>query len=303
MNEPTEKSPTENTQPTSPLEGFCLGLLAITDSTKRTELFNEYVATILRNDHNAVFWGDRLLTLDKSAGFLKEARFADALNQIIGNHIYDQYSGPQSVAWRLHTLAWAAKEALKLDGDFVECGTFKGDFAWMLTRCVDYPQKNKRFFLYDSFEGLSDELVREDDYKFNPNYKDIANKSYREPGIYESVVNRFSSNASVTITKGFLPGTLNECCPKKISFLHMDLNSPEAERQTLEKLWDRIVEGGFIVFDDYGWVFFERQKEVEDEWAKNLQHSILELPSGQGLLIKRTARHPLRDRLSSLLPG
>jgi hypothetical protein len=170
----------------------------------------------------------------------------------------------------------------------MECGTFKGDFAWMITQCVDYQAFKKEFYLYDSFEGLSEELVREDDYKFNPNYKDIANKSYREPGIYVGVVNRFAPNPTVKITKGFLPGTLDERCPTQISFLHMDLNSPEAERATLEQLWDRIVEGGYIVFDDYGWLFFERQKEVEDAWAKSLGHSILELPSGQGLLIKRS---------------
>ena len=33
----------------------------------------------------------------------------------------------KSRIWRLHTLVWAARHALKLPGDFVECGVFLVD--------------------------------------------------------------------------------------------------------------------------------------------------------------------------------
>jgi hypothetical protein len=44
-----------------------------------------------------------------------------------------------------------------------------------------------------------------------------------------------------------------------------------------------------IVFDDYGWTGYVRQKESEDAWMAARGHSILEVPTGQGLVIKKPA--------------
>jgi hypothetical protein len=236
----------------------------------------------LPNHHSSVFWGDRLMTLDKSCGFLEKPEFKNAYKKIHGNHKYDQYKGSHTVAWRLHTLCWAAQEALSLPGDFMECGTFKGDFAWVVSQCVAFAKAGKTFYLYDSFEGFA-----EDDKTVDQGYADFANPIYREAGIYDSVLHRFSGNPKVKIIRGYLPEALDPIHPAQISFLHMDLNSPGAEVNTLRKLWPRIVVGGFIIFDDYGWKVFAKQKEEEDRFAAEKGLSILELPTGQGLLVKR----------------
>jgi len=179
-------------------------------------------------------------------------------------------------------LCWAAQEALSLPGDFMECGTFKGDFAWVVSQCVDFAKGGKTFYLYDSFEGFA-----KDDKTVDQGYADFANPIYQEVGIYESVLQRFKDNPNVIITKGYLPDALDPIHPAQISFLHMDLNSPGAEVNTLRKLWPRVVQGGIVVFDDYGWKVFAKQKEEEDRFAAEKGLSILELPTGQGLLIKK----------------
>jgi O-methyltransferase len=243
---------------------------------------DQIISTDLPNHHSSVFWGDRLLTLDKSFGFLEKPEFKSAYEKIHGNHKYDQYKSPHTVAWRLHTLCWAAQEALSLPGDFMECGTFKGDFAWVVSQCVAFASAGKTFYLYDSFEGFA-----KDDNTVDQGYADFANPIYQELGIYESVLQRFKGNPKVRVTRGYLPEALDSTHPAQISFLHMDLNSPRAEVETLRKLWPRIVTGGFIVFDDYGWKVFAKQKEEEDRFAAEKGLSILELPTGQGLLIKK----------------
>ena len=83
-----------------------------------------------------------------------------------------------------------------------------------------------------------------------------------------------------------MPDCLAEAAPDAIAFLHIDLNSPGAEIGALDALFDRVVTGGAIVFDDYGWHFFRRQKEAEDAFMAARGHRILELPTGQGLVIK-----------------
>jgi hypothetical protein len=73
--------------------------------------------------------------------------------------------------------------------------------------------------------------------------------------------------------------------------MHIDLNSADAEIGVLEVLFDRVSPGGIIVLDDYGWLAYEKQKIVEDEFFGRRNHSVLELPTGQGLVIKRNSTY------------
>ena len=82
-------------------------------------LMNDTVETLARV-HRTVSWGDRLLTLDKVCGFRREPEFARAMQDIRGSHPYDQYDGPDGIAWRLNTLVWAARCALQVGGDLYD---------------------------------------------------------------------------------------------------------------------------------------------------------------------------------------
>lgn len=237
--------------------------------------------------HDSVFWGDRLLTIDKSAGFLDDPSFKKAYDHIRGSHTYDQYSSPQTIAWRLHTLVWAAKCGLNVEGDFVECGTFKGDMAWVISQTVDIRAKNKKFYLYDTFDGFAEKYSSEADFPERPGFIDYANTHYKNPEIYPYVCNRFKDRPDVRVIKGIVPDVLHEESPQKIAFMHIDLNSPAAEIGALELLFPRMSPGAILVFDDYGWKQFHRQKEAEDEFMQKLGYSILELPTGQGLVVRR----------------
>jgi O-methyltransferase len=69
----------------------------------------------------------------------------------------------------LNALCWAAKNALTIGGDFVECGVFKGDMAWVVLNVID-PERVPNYFLYDSFEGFSGEYSSPEDYPLNPGF-------------------------------------------------------------------------------------------------------------------------------------
>jgi hypothetical protein len=251
----------------------------------RTRLVNDTVETMAQ-DHLSVSWGDRLLTLDKSADFKKEPAFAKALETIRGSHPYDQYNGSDGIAWRLNTLVWAGRLALRAGGDFVECGTFKGDMAWVVLQTIGAAHIS-RFWLFDSFEGFSPSYSSADDFPESPGFLDFANGFYRQPGLYEYVKDRFASFPNVNIVKGFLPDSFGTAVPERIGFLHVDLNSPRAEIAVLDRLFDRVLPGGVVVFDDYGWKVYHKQKEAEDDFLGPRGYDILELPTGQGLVIKR----------------
>ena len=65
------------------------------------------------------------------------------------------------------------------------------------------------------------------------------------------------------------------------------MNYPAPESAALQVVLPRLSQGGFIVFDDYGWWGYSAQKRVLDPIAATHGFSILELPTGQGLLMKR----------------
>ncbi|MBS0623464.1 MAG: class I SAM-dependent methyltransferase [Verrucomicrobia bacterium] len=237
--------------------------------------------------HRSYFWGDRLLTLDKSAGFLSDSLFASAYHAIQGSHQYDQYEAPHTISWRLHTLVWAAKSALSVEGDFVECGVYKADMSWVISQVVDFVAAGKNFYLYDTFAGFSEKYSSKEDFPDFPGFLDFANKYYKDPSLYSYVCERFKDFPAVKVIKGVVPDVLLERAPDKIAFLHIDLNSPAAEIGALEILFPRLSPGALLVFDDYGWKQFYKQKEAEDRFMRQHGYEILELPTGQGLVVKR----------------
>lgn len=260
----------------------------ISQSTERSaQLVNQVVDTALKNNHKSVFWGDRLLSLDKSMGFWQDPKFQEAYAQIVGSHYYDQYNRPDGIAWRINTLVWAAKTALNLPGDFVECGVFKGDMSWVVANCVDFAKVEKTFYLYDTFAGFSSKYSSPDDFWLSPSLFDLNNKFYNIPDLEKEVRQRFKDYPNIKVIKGVVPDILSETAPSQIAYLHVDLNSPGPEIGALECLFERVVSGGVIVFDDYGWLDFQKLKIAEDNWMNERGYSILELPTGQGMVIKR----------------
>ena len=64
------------------------------------------------------------------------------------------------------------------------------------------------------------------------------------------------------------------------------MNSVMAEMLALEHLFDRVSPGGFIVFDDFGWTTNAKQMSAELAYMNERGHQVLELPTGQGVVIK-----------------
>ena len=63
---------------------------------------------------------DNLITYGHTAGFREDSRFISAVRGARAKPM------ELAIAWRTHTLCWAAQSCLGLDGDYVECGTDEG---------------------------------------------------------------------------------------------------------------------------------------------------------------------------------
>jgi hypothetical protein len=183
----------------------------------------------------------------------------------------------RSLIWRLHTLVWGAMHALNSPGDFVECGVYKGFSSAVIADYLDFATLPRQFYLYDTFAGIPP--------KYDSEHHDA--EIYHAKGLYESVVERFTPYPNVRVVRGAIPDSFVDAVPNTITFLHIDMNSSVGEILALEALFDRVSTGGVIIFDDYGWSpTYRKQLIGEKEFMGKRGHFILELPTGQGLVIK-----------------
>lgn len=208
---------------------------------------------------DGIFAADSLITFSKSLGFLSDAPLMEAWRR------HAETRAERAILWRTLTLVWAARRGVK--GAYVECGCYKGTTARILIDAVNWTQP---VFLYDLFEHDAS--------------MDHHGMAEHGEGLFERVKARFPE-PFVTVTQGKVPDCLGNA-PDEIALLHIDMNSVHAEIGALERLFDRVVPGGAIIFDDYGWGPYKAQHDAELAWLAARGTPILEMPTGQGLVIK-----------------
>jgi O-methyltransferase len=215
-----------------------------------------------------IFCSDNVITWNKNLSFLREDRFLAKLNDPT------REDGEKSTIWRLYILLYFAKLSLNLDGDFMECGTYRGTTVEDVLKECNLKKYGKKYWLYDLFEW------KEGDEHTHLSHHD-------NPDMHKNVLLRFSEQSNVSIIKGSVPESFSQGFPNSVAFCHIDMNHPAAESATLEAVLPILVDRGCIIFDDYGWWHYSAQKIALDKVATLLGQEILELPTGQGLLIKR----------------
>lgn len=183
------------------------------------------------------------------------------------------------IHWRAYIICWAANKVKNLEGDFVECGVYKGGYSRAVIHYIDFGKLNKKFYLLDTFCGLSDKYISEEE-----------RKNGRRPGgfeeCYESVKETFENFSNVEIIRGTIPDTLAQVKTEKIAYLSIDMNCALPEIAAAEYFWDKLVSGGIIVLDDYNYAGYMPQKRAFDAFASERGVQCLQLPTGQGLIFK-----------------
>lgn len=216
------------------------------------------------------FASDMLITFDRNLSFREDGRFVRAFEPETADEL------EKSIEWRLHVLCWCAANALRAEGDFVECGVFRGVSTAVAARFLEFAGQPRAWYLYDTFQGIPGDQL---------NAGDVSPPRFAEPGLYESVVQRFAVYPNIHVVRGRIPDVLAERAPGKVAFMHLDLNSALAEKAALEFFADRFAPGAFVVLDDYGWRGFRPQKLVADAFFGARGRPIMELPTGQGVVM------------------
>jgi O-methyltransferase len=169
-----------------------------------------------------------------------------------------------------HALAWG------FDGDFVECGVWRGGNSILAAGIFKMYGSNKKVYLFDTFEGMTRPTDNDahlgsgkkamgefiDNQKENHN--DWCYASLEDVKANFERVNLLGDN--IVFVKGDVAETLAkpENLPQKISVLRLDTDWYESTKLELDVLYPRLSVGGVLIIDDYG--HWAGSKKAVDEY-------------------------------------
>ena len=190
-----------------------------------------------------------------------------------------------NIHWRVHVALWVASQAKSMDGDFVECGVNRGFLTSCIMNYIDWNSLGKRFFLFDTFRGIDEKYMSDEEKK--KGRLEAHEGMYSE--CYDAVVANFSEFNGVYIVCGSVPETLSSPMLgdlQQVCYLSIDMNCAAPEVSAAEFFWDKMVKGAWVLLDDYAYVGYDEQKKAHDAFARSKGIDILSLPTGQGLYRK-----------------
>ena len=221
------------------------------------------------------FVADSVAT-SNNCDFLEEPRFKKAYQLAIATSPWKGFE----MQWRTYVVCTLAEMVKHLEGDFVECGVNTGAYSRALIDYINFEATGKAFYLFDTYEGLVPDQITEEERKAG-----VGDYLSTYTNVYDQVVNTFAP-FNAKIIKGTVPQTLPACTAEKICYLSIDMNVVAPEIAAANYFWDKLVSGGVMILDDYGFPAHIAQKKAFDEFAKQKNVSLLYIPTGQAIIFK-----------------
>jgi hypothetical protein len=161
-----------------------------------------------------------------------------------------------------------------IPGDIVECGIFKGTglYTFLKLKNVFNPNSSKKVIGFDFFdtdslissieEGIDKEamgaLFEGRNFKHDESSVNVLYNQLISHGFQKSEFELIQGDISIT-SKHF-----SESNPGfKISLLYMDLDLEQPTYDTLNNLWDRVVPGGVVIFDEHTYHSWSESNAVD----------------------------------------
>ena len=162
----------------------------------------------------------------------------------------------------------------------VECGACDGVTAYYAMSNLKKKNLNFKCYLYDSWSTIEKEKLTKSEKWLEGSY------SYLDVDNTKKNLSTFNNN--LIFNKGYIPESFKTSNnPEKVSWLHVDLNSSLATKETLKFFYDKIESGGIILFDDYAYEGYEDTRIVVDDFLNNKNGQFFQLPTGQAIFFKK----------------
>jgi O-methyltransferase len=169
-----------------------------------------------------------------------------------------------------------------IEGDFVECGVWKGGSMLAVARTLEKLNvTNRQLYLYDTFEGMSEPTEQDKDLDGQSadellKTHNVTASIWAYSGMAEVKKTMALSQynpANIFYVQGKVEDTLPQSKHDKIALLRLDTDWYESTKIELELLFPKLVSGGVLIIDDYG--YWQGARKAVDEYIKENKIKIL----------------------------
>jgi O-methyltransferase len=165
------------------------------------------------------------------AGFLEVYRCARANTLVDIARCYELWD-------LLHTLSY-------LPGAVVEVGVWRGGTGAILARALMRTKPNEKIYLCDTFSGVVKAGGRDKSYR-GGEHADTSIEDVKD------LLRKLSITNAVLLEGMFPEDTAYSIPAGPIALCHIDVDVYQSAKDTVDWVADRLIPGGALVFDDYG---------------------------------------------------
>jgi O-methyltransferase len=238
---------------------------------------------IYRIDNNIFYhaiWQDRShLQKYKHSVILPKNTFSPWENDSEFIELYGKINGSHTLVdkYRCFELWSIGKQLSKKEGAVIEVGVWRGGTALLLCKAFT---SNTTIYLCDTFEGV----VKASD-------KDTLYKGGEHADTSEQIVVELLETNKVSnfhIIKGIFPEKATDAVSgEQFKFCHIDVDVYQSAKDIFEWVWPKMIRGGMVVFDDYGFAACEGITTLVNELTLQYPDSLFIYNiNGHGILIK-----------------
>lgn len=147
--------------------------------------------------------------------------------------------------YRMYELYKLASQASYCKGDFLEVGVWRGGTSAVIQKALIDKASENKFYVADTFKGVVKAGSNEDSFYMGGEHSDTNVRYVKD--LFKKIKVR-----EPIILVGIFPDNFVNLDIENLAFVHCDVDAYESTKDIIEWCLPKMLRGGIIVFDDYG---------------------------------------------------
>ncbi len=198
--------------------------------------------------------------------------FQETYKVIQESTLVDQY--------RCFELWSLVEQSTKLEGSIIEIGVWRGGSGALIAKKAQLCGITEPIYLCDTFVGVVKAGPKDSCYK-GGEHADTSRQT-----VEELVFGRMKLN-NVRILEGVFPDQVSQLIEQpKFRLCHIDVDVYQSAKDIVDWIWDKIVIGGIVVYDDYGSRELDGIRKYVEEQRLLKDRLLIHNLNGHAIIIK-----------------